>query len=379
MRKLWRLPNLLTVVFALLATSAARAEDYGHSEALFEEDAAETQIEPLPLEEFLDSEEQSLVPEMIPLESAPHAGRPTMRGPGGPGMGGGPGGGPGYSVVWYPSRSVSGQQGDLAVLRQNLSGGLPLWMNEGRALMFNFNVRNSLYSGEVTLPDTGRPFPAELWDVSFGVNYLHQFDNDWTGLLMVSAGTSGDEPFQSGDEINIMLGGMLLIPARNQRDSWTLGVMYSPAGTLNFPIPMVAYSWNPSESFQMNLGLPFRLHWEPGSDWAIDLSYVPLTNVNARLTYLIHDRMQLYGAYENLSEAYFLSDRVNSEDRFFVFEQRLVMGMKCDIGRHLSAELNSGYAFEREFGEGENQGAGLHDKVRLSPGVFLGLNLRFEF
>ncbi|HWL10879.1 MAG TPA: DUF6268 family outer membrane beta-barrel protein [Planctomicrobium sp.] len=265
----WSLPTrkpqaragLLMMIFIVLVSSTAMAEDpYGFSDFPFEEDSTERHLKPFLLDEVFDDEEPPLVPEIIPSESAFDVNRHAVRGSGGPGIGSGPGGIPGYRVTWYPSRPVSGQQGELAVLHQNLTAGMPLWADDGQALIFNFTVQNSHYSGNVILPDTGRPFPSDLWDVSFGLNYLRQFDNGWTGLLMASAGASGDEPFQSSNEINMMLGGMLLIPARNQRDSWTFGVMYSPAGTLNFPIPMVAYSWSPSESFQMNIGLPFRLH-----------------------------------------------------------------------------------------------------------------------
>lgn len=155
--------------------------------------------------------------------------------------------------------------------------------------------------------------------------------------------------------------------------------MYSPAGALNIPIPMVSYSWNPSDSFHMSIGLPLALMWRPIDDLTINLSYVPLTNVNALATYRLSDLFRVYGGYQFLNEAYYLADRADAQDRFFGFEQRLLIGARWDVWQHATLDLNTGYAFDRHYGEGLNQISSLHDQVDIAPGAFVGMKLNWKF
>jgi hypothetical protein len=177
----------------------------------------------------------------------------------------------------------------------------------------------------------------------------------------------------------VSLGAFLRVPARNDRDMWTFGLVYSSAGQLNFPLPLISYLWNPSDTFQLNIGLPFALTWRPTADWTINLSYAPLTNVNARVTYRALERLAVYGGYQFLTAAYLLADREVRTDRFFEFEQRLVTGLRWNVWRSAVLDLNAGYAFDRHYGEGRNQGSGLHDQVHLAPSAFLGVNLLVRF
>ena len=100
-------------------------------------------------------------------------------------------GGPGYSATWYPSRSVSGQSTDLALFRQNLSLAAPLWKDNGDALMLTGGIQESHFTTSAVLPDTRRAFPSDLWNINLGLNYLHHFDNGWTGGLMFESFVRG--------------------------------------------------------------------------------------------------------------------------------------------------------------------------------------------
>ena len=136
-----------------------------------------------------------------------------------PGMGGlgmgGPGmGGPGYGATWYPSRPVSGSApgGEFGLVRQNLSEAVPVWRNGGDVLMLSAGVRNSLFFTDAILPDSHRPFPHELWNVSLGTNYMHKFDNGWSGMLGINFGSASDKPFHSINEMNVGFMSFLQIP-----------------------------------------------------------------------------------------------------------------------------------------------------------------------
>lgn len=332
------------------------------------------------------AQESPSAPESPTLETArtPETKGNMPMGMGGPGGGmGGPGGGmggaPGYEATWYPTRSLRDSMTDFGLVRQSLNIGAPVYRDGGDMVMASLRVTHSLFSTDAVLPDTGRRFPGELWNVNLGLTFLHKFENGWTGGLMTGFGSASEQPFHSLREMNVNLGAFLTVPARNERDSWMFAVIYSPAGNLNFPIPGVAYVWNPSERLRVNIGLPFSVLWKPTEDLTVNISYVPLTNVNARATYKLTDALSSYVGYEFLNESYFLADRRDRRDRFMAFEQRLIAGVRYDLLERLALDLNAGYAFDRHYGEGRNQGSNLRDRINIESGPFLGASLRLKF
>ena len=61
------------------------------------------------------------------------------------------------------------------------------------------------------------------------------------------------------------------------------------------------------------------------------------------------------------------------------FEQRVYGGLRHTVWHRVALEVGGGYAFDRYFGEGENQGSRLSDRVDVSPGPFLEAAVRFVF
>ncbi|CAN5566528.1 hypothetical protein BH11PLA2_BH11PLA2_05160 [soil metagenome] len=255
------------------------------------------------------------IPAQAPLkEERPAGGAFGGAGLGGPGLGV-----PGYKATWYPSRPVTSPNtgADLGFVRQNVSGAYPIWRQDGDMLMLLAGVRNTLFSTDVILPDSQRPFPSELWNISMGLMYIHKFDNGWTGGLSTTFGSASDKPFHSIDEMNVSFFGFLQTPARNDRDSWMFSLIYSPVGNVAFPIPGIAYMWKPSDDLHMSIGIPFSVKWKPAEDLTLTFSYIPVTNINARATYRLREGLEIYGGFEWLNEAYFLADRAVQRDRFF--------------------------------------------------------------
>ena len=117
----------------------------------------------------------------------------------------------------------------------------------------------------------------------------------------------------------------------------------------------------------------------PNEDWVLNITYIPVTNVNARATYRIAESLFVYGGFEWLYEAYFLADRENRNDRFLAFEKRLIGGLRWNLPAKCSFDVNAGYSFDREYGIGQNQLGNLSDQVNVAPGAFVGANLRMRF
>jgi hypothetical protein len=246
-------------------------------------------------------------------------------------------------------------------------------------LMFTAGVRNSMFFTDAILPDSHRPFPDELWNVHLGTNYMHKFDNGWSGMLGINFGSASDKPFHSINEMNVGFMSFLNIPVWNDRDAWRFMLMYSPVGNLTFPIPGVAYLWNPSDTFRASIGLPFSIMWRPVEDLTINVSYIPILTVNARATYRLVGKVFIYGGFESLQEAYLLADRYNISDRFMGFEKRLLTGVRWELCQHTTLDVNGGYAFDRYYGVGRNQIGNLHDQIDIAPGAFLSGNLHVRF
>jgi hypothetical protein len=229
------------------------------------------------------------------------------------------------------------------------------------------------------LLDSHRVFPSELWNVTFGLNFLHKFDNGWTAAFGLNFGSASDKPFNGIKEMNVGFNAFLQVPVSNERDWWRFSLMYSAVGNVNFPIPGVAYVWNPREDLHVCIGLPLSVMWRPVEDLTINAMYVPFANVNARVTYRPADRLFIFGGFQWAQEAYLLADRAELNDRFLGYEKRLIGGIRWDIWQHAALEINSGYAFDRYYGIGQNQIGNLTDRVDIAPGVFVGANFRIRF
>ena len=140
------------------------------------------------------------------------------------------------------------------------------------------------YRDRAILPDTGQPLPSELWGVNLGLRYNRQLDDGWITGGGVSIGSASDHPFATIHEMNVGMNAMLRIP-QGEHNAWLFTLSYSPMGELNFPVPGVAFSWNPSPQFHANIGLPLMVMWRPTDDWQFQASYMLLRTVHLKAQY----------------------------------------------------------------------------------------------
>lgn len=286
---------------------------------------------------------------------------------------------PGYDATGYFARPLVGRPGELALVRQNLSLIAPVWREGPDTLLVNLRVRNVNVGTPAILSDTGQRFPENLWNVNVGVAGLHRFDNGWVGGLAGTIGTASDRPFHGIDEMAFQAVGLLKVPAHRDADWWTFMLVYSSYGQLSFPIPLIRYDWNPSDRLAVGLGLPLSLRWRPSDVWRIDLSYIPLVTVDAKVTWTPARRLYVYGGFEWDSEGYFLADRRERSDRFFYQEKRLIGGFRIGVGRQGGLDVFGGCAFDRSFGAGRSPLDYRYDTLDVEPGPFLGARFSLRF
>jgi hypothetical protein len=328
---------------------------------------------------FVDPALDDSVRPLPPIEpfdgSAPAAQDQTPQTPGGPGMGYGMGGrgAPGYSVLWFPGAAVKGTDDRWAMVGQDFRFMAPMRQDGPNILMLSGGVSQRLIDTDVLMPDSRAAYPDNLWNVTLGLMYMRTLSEGRMFSCGVNIGSASDRPFGSINEMNVSTMAMYRRPS-GPRNAWTFGVMYSPTGEIQFPIPMVSYFWNPSDQFQANLGVPFMATYRPSDRWTFEASYMPIHTINARALYKLSDRLRLVGGYSWSNEAYSLYDRTNDNDRFFLYDQRVSLGIETRLNSWLTADLTGGYAFGRYSYVGAQWDSTQYDRVDIANGPFMILS-----
>ncbi len=283
-----------------------------------------------------------------------------------------------YRATWLPGVPVQGQATNFQMVGQDLSFTHPLWTDPLNALSVSGGVRNDIIQTGAILPNTGQPIPSDLWNVNLGLRYFRQLDNGWMAGGGVSLDSASDHPFAAVQEMNVGLNAMLRIP-QGEHNAWIFSLMYSPTSELNFPLPGVVFSWNPSPQFHANIGLPFQVTWRPSEDWQFQASYMLIHTIHVKAQYRLAEHLRAFAAYDWTNEAYTLLERPEDDDRLFLYDQRVSMGLQASLFHHWTASLAGGYVFDRYLFEGTSFAASGADRVNLGNGPFAALNLGLRY
>jgi len=283
-----------------------------------------------------------------------------------------------YRVTWLPEASVIGQPTDLSAVRQDFRWTCPVWKDDSQMFGLTAGVRNVLTNTGAVLPATGQPFPDDLWDVRFGFTYKYLFANGWLTGANVDFGSASDRPFSSFNVLTAGFSGFLRIPV-GEHNAWLFTLAYSPTAELNFPVPGVAFYWQPSDSFNATIGIPSKVVWRPLEDVMLEASYMPLTTVTAKAAWRVWGGVSVYVAYNLGNESYFLADSLDSQERLFYYDQRVTGGVKLQFGRNCALDLSSGYAFDRYYFEGTSFSDRNSNRIDVADSPFLALMLELRF
>jgi hypothetical protein len=276
-----------------------------------------------------------------------------------------------YRVTWLPSEAVTGTAMHLAAVREELSISVPLFRDASDRIAFSAHVRNSLFDTDALTPKLGTPFPVSLWDIGFGLNWQHRFENNWTAGIGTQINSASDIPFDGLSEIRLGLNAFLRIPW-NEHGIWAFSLSYSPFGELGFPIPGVAYIWQPTEFLRVSIGVPFSIRWRPIEDLTLDATYMPLTNVRGRVSYRVTPRISTFVGYTRSSEGYYLAERIDPNDRLLYRDSRVEGGVQMRFGGRAFAEVFGGYLFNRSVSEGQQIGGLGAPAFFIDAGPMLG-------
>jgi hypothetical protein len=240
------------------------------------------------------------------------------------------------------------------------------------------SLRSDLFHTNAILPDTGQPFPQDLWSVRIGTTYRHEFENGWITGTSLSIGSASDQPFHSVNELTGGVNLFLRIP-QGEHNAWLFTLNYSPTAELAFPVPGVAYLWQPSDRLHVNVGLPFMVMWRPLDDVTLDVSYMLIRTVHARATYRICRAASVYVGYDWNNESWYLVDRPDVHDRFFYFEQRVSAGVRGHLWKMATYDLSGGFVFDRSFFEGKNSNSQNFNRVDVGDAPILSVRFGIGF
>jgi hypothetical protein len=278
---------------------------------------------------------------------------------------------------WAPPVSIAGQTDTLAINAEFARLAAPLGRpEEGRPLWLGIARFGRLeLATDAILPDSGRPIPDQLWLVETGVTHIRPRDDGGAIGGTFLFGSASDRPYAAGRDLTLMAILFLNRPARQPDDEWNFSLFYSPTSQLPYPLPGIAYLWRPTDAFEAKLGVPAGLEWRPTDDWTVSINYFPLVNVNATARRRLTESLSFVVLYRTDTEIYFLADRVNDDERFYVFDQRAAAGFEQTLGRGFTLELVASYLFDREIFQGTNFTSGRTDVVTFGDGLGLGLQV----
>jgi hypothetical protein len=281
-------------------------------------------------------------------------------------------------LTWFPNESVKSQPTSLGYVEDDFGVSFPVWQNLVDEFTGAVNVRGEFFHTHAILLDTNQPFPEELWNVRLSGMYRHLFDNGWIAGGTLSIGSASDKPFDKIDVMTVGINTFLRIP-QGEHNAWLLTLSYSPTSELPFPVPGVAYIWQPSDRFRMNIGLPFQVWYRPLDDLTFDFSYMLLRTVHARATYRCCAPVRAYVGFDWSNESYFLVDRPADNDRFFYYDKRLTGGVQVLLGPHALLDCSAGYVFDRFYFEGQNYNDRNFNSIDVGNGPFAAIRLEIHY
>lgn len=285
-----------------------------------------------------------------------------------------------YAITPYAEEPVKNQPTDFSILEQELSLSALVWEKDHVDVRLNAGVRYEGIQTGAILPNTGLPFPDELWNVNLGVTGRYLFESGSALGASVSVGSASDEPFHSSAEIVESFMIFFKLPAGGQ-DAWFFALMYSNNREFanSVPIPSVEYLYHPSREFEAFVGFPVEfIEWRPTDELSLRILYTPIHNIHAVATYTAADWLRLYAGFDWNTEGYLLVDRPDSADRFFYDEKRAKGGVRLLPGESWIFDLSGGYAFNRNYRESDQGLRSPFDRVFVGSGAYALFSLEWR-
>jgi hypothetical protein len=284
-----------------------------------------------------------------------------------------------YEITQHEATAIGGSP--LSLREHSFSAGIPLNSLSDKRWRLQVNGSQEEIGSKARFPN-GRPLPNSLWNIGIGASYLKLTEEDRTvgGYLMV--GTNSDHIFRNGRDLFFRGTFAYKIPKENE-SAWIFFLSFAnDRSFLNYlPLPGALYFFRPHPKLRLGLGLPFLLlFWSPWEKTVLNLTYFPLYNAEAKLSYFFFGPAHAYFLVKYDSKNFFLSDRSDRKERLFAEETEAKIGVATPLERNVLVNASLGYGFGRKFFLGRSQSKRAEGQIlRPANGAFASLRLATTF
>ena len=271
---------------------------------------------------------------------------------------------------------VPGQAAQLGVFDQEIKLGFPIWQDESDEVSFAGGFRAQLIDTAAVLPNTGEPFPKRLWDISFGPAYRHRFGNRWVLGISALAGSASDDPFSRFDVLDINANAFLRIPS-GERNAWLIVINYASNREFlrHYPIPGFGFLLGSKKNVRGFFGVPFFVQFFPNGPVSFRASYIPIVKIDAVLSAMPSESVEVFTGFQWRNERYMRADRVGRDDRLYYYEMLAKAGVVIKPARWAKLIIEGGYSFRRKYFEGERFYDDSFNRVSVRPGPYASMGL----
>jgi hypothetical protein len=286
-----------------------------------------------------------------------------------------------YRFSYYPDEPVAGQRTDLGWTQHDVTLDAPLYQGASDEWATSFRLRNQQFDTDAVFPDSGQPFPDELWNIRFGTSYRHRFESGWIGAITLTVGSPSDQPFASLKETDIATTAILRVPS-GEHGAWLYFVNYSSNREFlpGIPIPGFGYAYEPSEQLSAVVTTGFlSLRYRPVESLTLTATYVAVRTVDVRVTYQVARPVRLWVGFDWTNDRFLLANREDEDDRLFYYEKRFRAGAIIGLARQVYTEITVGYSFDRFYFEGESYSDRDHNRIDVGSGPFATIRLGLRF
>lgn len=275
---------------------------------------------------------------------------------------------------WLPDRAFKQSGEAFSATGQEISLGFPLRIESDSLWLVLASLERWELDTAAVLPDSGLALPNQLWDPELGTMYFRDLAGGQRVGGMVRVGSPSDRPFSELRDMTATLLGFWTIP-RGERDEWSLSLFYSPTGQIIYPLPGVAYVWRPHDHLRLELGIPFSVTYEPTDTLTLSARYRPLTDGQAFFYQRLGTAWTMYGGYRTVNETFWLADRQDDDQRLYLFDQRVTLGLRRTLGRGWNVDVSTSYVFDRMLFQARKFSGDRRDELTIDAGIGAGVQL----
>ncbi len=298
-----------------------------------------------------------------------------------------------FRLQYFSEEEVEKQETDFDLIEYDFRVRIPIFAGTNDELLFTLNYDTMSVDTKAVLPETpDEDFPDSLTDLGFNFTYHRDFYDGWNGGLHCRIASAGDELF--GNEATVLSAtGYLRIPDMFADNNWLFYLNYANRRTErdmaafttsaeldNWPIPGVGYEMEFDQGNWLLLGLPYSaLHFEPDEWLMIDVSYKLMREAHAKLTYVVTNRLEFYGAFDWQGRVFFRDAREDEDDRLVVYDKKVAAGVFYRWKENIRFNLELGRSFDRFAYEAEEYDDREDNWFEMTDAMFITFEFKLNF